>query len=288
MNEHQVPQPSHVDRLTFTVFIAIALHAIIILGVSFGLPEASNDNAHKVFDVVLASKPSERPDKAKAIGMMDQAAGGDYEETQTSNPTQSVFTSSENNIAYQAPSELQKQENNSPKIITSSRNDNEAFSSVLQQKQKLDPSLESVAQQQTAEEIASLRADIEALKVAQSKSLKERYASAAVHRRVDAAYIGDWTKRIEYIGNLNYPEAAKSRKIYGDLLLSVGVKYDGTIHSINIKESSGHKVLDDAAIRIVRLSAPFAPFYHEMKKDTDIIHIVRLWKFQPDNTISAQ
>jgi protein TonB len=88
-----------------------------------------------------------------------------------------------------------------------------------------------------------------------------------------------WRAKVEAIGNLNYPEEAKRRHLTGNLLLDVALNPDGTVNGISLRRSSGHKTLDDAAIRIVELAAPFAPFPPEVRADIDVLHITRTWKF---------
>jgi protein TonB len=88
-----------------------------------------------------------------------------------------------------------------------------------------------------------------------------------------------WRAKVEAIGNLNYPEEAKRRLLTGNLLLDVALNPDGTVNEISLRRSSGHKTLDDAAIRIVELAAPFAPFPPEVRADIDVLHITRTWKF---------
>lgn len=89
-----------------------------------------------------------------------------------------------------------------------------------------------------------------------------------------------WVARIERIGNLNYPDEARRRQLHGQLVLTVGIQRDGSIKSIDIIQSSGHKVLDDAAIRITRLAEPFPPL-PETKEKVDELYISRTWQFLP-------
>ena len=97
-----------------------------------------------------------------------------------------------------------------------------------------------------------------------------------------------WKLKIERVGNLNYPEEAKTRKLYGALQLTVAIKSNGEVEEIQINRSSGHKLLDEAAVRIVRLSAPFERFADNIKKDTDILHITRTWQFSKGDQLVAQ
>ena len=93
-------------------------------------------------------------------------------------------------------------------------------------------------------------------------------------------YFEAWRRKVERVGNLNYPDAARARSLYGSLRLLVAIVPDGSLRDVRVLESSGHRVLDDAALRIVRLAAPFAPFPPEMRRDTDVLEIVRTWQFR--------
>ena len=96
----------------------------------------------------------------------------------------------------------------------------------------------------------------------------------------DNWYLESWRRKVERIGKLNYPEQARARKLYGSLRLLVAIEPDGTLRDVRVIDSSGHKVLDEAAVRIVRLAAPYAPFPPGMRKDTDVLEIVRTWQFK--------
>ncbi len=96
----------------------------------------------------------------------------------------------------------------------------------------------------------------------------------------DNWYLESWRRKVERIGKLNYPERARARKLYGSLRLLVAIEPDGTLRDARVIDSSGHKVLDEAAVRIVRLAAPYAPFPPGMRKHTDVLEIVRTWRFK--------
>lgn len=102
-----------------------------------------------------------------------------------------------------------------------------------------------------------------------------------------AQYAEDWRQKVERIGTLNYPEAARGR-IYGTLVLTVAIRADGTVERIEVDRSSGHEVLDRAAVDIVRLAAPYAPFPPDIRADTDIIEITRTWSFTKSDQLRTR
>jgi protein TonB len=136
--------------------------------------------------------------------------------------------------------------------------------------------------------VASLQAQLDVHRQEYAKRPK-RYtiSSASTRESRDAVYLDNWRKRIEGIGNLNYPEEATKNGIYGTLRLMVSINPDGTINDIRILRSSGERVLDAAAIRIVQLSAPFEALPPAMHKDIDILEIIRTWQFQRGNTFTS-
>jgi protein TonB len=108
---------------------------------------------------------------------------------------------------------------------------------------------------------------------------KRRFVGARAEEYRFARYVEDWRSKIERVGNLNYPSAARQLKLYGSLLITVSIRSDGSVESVEINRSSGHRVLDAAAVKIVEMSAPFAPFPTDIKRDTDVLHITRTWMF---------
>ncbi len=114
---------------------------------------------------------------------------------------------------------------------------------------------------------------------AYQKRPKRRFVGARAEEYRFARYVEDWRLKVERIGNLNYPQAARDMKLYGSLILSVSIRADGSVENIEITRSSGHRVLDAAAERIVEMGAPYAPLPADVRRDTDILVITRTWSF---------
>jgi protein TonB len=127
--------------------------------------------------------------------------------------------------------------------------------------------------------IASLNAEIDQRLEARAKRPRLKFVSASTREYKFASYMEAWRAKVERIGNLNYPEEARKNRLTGNLLLDVALKPDGSVSDITIRRPSGFRVLDEAAIRIVRLSAPFAPFPEAISRDVDVLHITRSWQF---------
>jgi len=121
---------------------------------------------------------------------------------------------------------------------------------------------------------------------AQSKP-REKYVSTRSRESKYAAYIEKWRILVERVGNLNYPEAAKQQQLKGSLVLDVAINAQGNIETVSVLQSSGIKILDDAAERIVHIAAPFDRFPDEIRAEIDTLHIVRTWEFE-HNKVTAR
>ncbi|MES2636961.1 MAG: TonB family protein [Pseudomonadota bacterium] len=137
-------------------------------------------------------------------------------------------------------------------------------------------------------EIDRLEAQIAKQQDEYQKRPKRRFIGARTKEASDAMYLEAWRQKVERIGNMNYPEAARNQKIYGQLRMTVSIKADGSVEKIDIDKSSGSKVLDEAAKNIVYLAAPYAKFTDEMKKNTDILGITRTWTFTQEDALATQ
>ena len=127
--------------------------------------------------------------------------------------------------------------------------------------------------------IARLAAEVDDALSRYAQRPRKMFLTARTRQSVAASYMHDWVRSVERIGNLNYPEAARERGLSGALVLVVAVRADGSLHNVQVRGSSGKPVLDAAAERIVRLTAPFEPFPEELREKTDILYITRTWEF---------
>nr|MBP6807711.1 energy transducer TonB [Chromatiaceae bacterium] len=133
------------------------------------------------------------------------------------------------------------------------------------------------------QEIAKLNAKIEEDTAAYASRTRRKAISASTQEYKYASYLEAWRRKVESIGNLNYPEEAKRRQLYGNLILRVALRADGTLEEVRVLRSSGSDVLDQAAVRIVNLAAPYAPFPPDIRKETDVLDITRTWQFLSNN-----
>lgn len=137
-------------------------------------------------------------------------------------------------------------------------------------------------------EAMKLEAQIAKDMEAYQKRPKRRFIGARAEEYRFARYVEDWRLKVERVGNLNYPAAARDQRLYGSLLLTVSIRSDGSVERIEINRGSGNRILDAAALKIVEMSAPFAPFPPEIRRDTDILHVTRTWTFTKADELVSQ
>lgn len=280
-----VPPVDTGDRLSFTFFVAIILHAFVLLGIGFKMPE--HKNTSQTIEITLATHKSLRePKEADFLAQHNQEASGTLDEArQLTTERQAQFADTQ----VRDVSPLQQQAASTRKIreqqLLSTRAESERKTQIKlnpDEKDQREP-LEGTAQDQAlvSSEIASLQAKLDRQRQEYAKRPRVRtLTSVSTKASFDAKYLNDWSTRIEQVGNKNYPREALNRHITGNLRLSVMINPDGTIYEIKVLQSSGQRILDDAARQIVRLSAPFTSFPPEIRKHADRLQIIRTWRFE--------
>lgn len=272
------------DRLGFTAFVAIALHAAAILGIGFTwqIQQASSPT----IEVTLSQhSDAVAPEDAAFVAATNQLGSGDASEVlEKTTQSEADFVANVEQEVMPEPMLILPDET---EIDLEAELTTETSSDFAVNAEQEDPSeaiegFNTKTMEELAKEIASLEARLADETQQQAKGPRiRRLTSVSARRTSDAYYLQSWRRRVEQVGNLNYPEEARQKQLYGDLKLLVTLKPDGTLQAVRVLVSSGHKVLDDAALRIVRLAAPYPPFPEEMKKSTDLLEIVRSWQFRP-------
>lgn len=272
------------DRLSFTLFVAAVFHAILIFGVVFTAPKIQMPH---VMEVTLAQHRSQDADKdADFLGNANQRGSGTLDRARlVTSPHQSRFHDDRINEIQpeERLSARQASEAESRRVITttgrSSRSHDNSRSSRKQQEQA-EAQQAQLAMAWQSDEIASLEARLAAKKDAFAKRPRVRTVSTVSTKYDrDAAYVDAFRSRVEEIGNKNYPALAREKKISGNVRLMVSILANGQVKEIVVLKSSGFPVLDEAARQSVRLAVPFQPFPAAIRKDTDILQIIRTWKF---------
>ncbi|MBT6890996.1 MAG: energy transducer TonB [Gammaproteobacteria bacterium] len=281
------------DRLSFTVFLAVALHAALILGVTFTYV-TSKPSTHTMEVTLAQQRAKRRPENADFLAQINQVGSGALEEKAIMTaPTVAQFQDTEiREINQDIPqsSSYKTVEQKQTAITTTAKTDHKVTvdsdaTEAIPQKAEFK---NKKSLQARALEIASLEARIDHQRQIYAKRPRiKRLTSLSTASSADAFYLNSWRRKIESIGNLNYPQKARENKLYGSLRLMVAILPDGSLKEVELLESSGHQVLDDAAVRIVRLSAPYAPFPDELRQSTDVLEIIRTWQFRKNSSLRS-
>lgn len=279
------------DRLTFTVFLALALHAIVVLGITFK-PQDPRPAA-QTLDITLShSDDRQAPEHADFLAQTNQKGSGTEKEKSQITTTQ-IAPVHDDQLHKIEPIQQQAAQSRPQhavrhEITTTGDSDQVAqpkTPKTAEDKPEAPTSRKTLMQR--ALEIASLEArlDTEQRDYARRPRVM-RVTAASTLKSNDAAYVASWVNKVTRVGNLNYPDDARRRGIHGTLRLLVALWSNGTIKDVQVLESSGYKILDQAAIRIVKLAAPFAPFPTELRKKKDVLEIIRTWSFEPEGMSS--
>ena len=268
-----------IDRMALTLFFALILHAMIILGITFGLhDEPAPENVLPTLDITVSNRRTPPPDEADYLAQTSQEGGGNTSERVR--PTQAV--------PEQAPAVKPQQATPAPaQVITT-----DAAATKHHQEDKVIPDTEKpdITATELIErsmEMVNLNEQLSESMQAYAQRPRHIYVSARTQEFKYANYMSEWVKKVERVGNLNYPDEARRAGLSGKLIMDVTMNADGTVRNISILRPSGHPVIDEAAIRIVNLAAPFAPFPSEIMKDADILHITRTWEFSTTNQLKS-
>jgi len=274
------------DRFSLALLLALLLHAVVLLGISFVLEMNPLRTAAESLDVVLVNWRSETPpEEAEFLAQAAQQGGGEAEQAQKPSQDLSPELPSANpgDMPFSSDEQLPAPAREARETVVAEDAEARPVQQVTEVEQPV-PELPSAAELlQQSMQVAQLQPQTDRQRQWQSKLPRRRFISANTREYEYATYMAAWVSKVERVGNLNYPVELKRRKISGDLLLTVGIKADGSVESIDIQRASGLPELDRAAVRIVRLAAPFAPLPPEIAGDVDVLHITRTWRFSAGN-----
>lgn len=276
---------SPVDRLSFTLFLAVALHATLILGLGFA-PEPPAEPNRSV-DVTIAHHKSDvEPEDADFIAQANQKGSGDQQEKQELTSTHpSRFADQDVQRVQTRPRAIRRRRERNPRpmvVTTSAVSEQKREKQKEQQDTPPQPLKKSKREslQKLSREISSLQARLDAQKQAYAERPRiRRITSVSAKASYEAKYIDSFRRAVEEMGTRHFPRQALSRQVFGNVRLMVALNSDGSVHEIKVLRSSGHQFLDAAAMRSVRRAAPFGPFPEEMRGKIDRLEIIRTWKF---------
>ena len=282
------------DRMSMTIFFALAIHAILILGISFDLMDNSNDVITTMEVTLVHQRSNEEPEEADYLAQENQLGGGSQQsKSRPSSPFSNPLPIPEKGFAPNSRRAMTPPHIKEAKKQTEIMSVDQANLKTSDQKLKEEStittkSLTAAQLFERSQQIAKLSAEINKLKEAYQQTPKHTWVHGANAKKYRfASYMDAWRAKVERIGNLNYPAIVTRKKLTGSLLLDVAINPDGTIRSARITRSSGYRELDQAALRIVNMAAPFPPLTKEILKDTDVLHIPRVWRFQQGSRLDT-
>lgn len=282
------PTPGSGDRLGATLALSAILFGVLILGVGFALDQAAP--VAPTLDIILTETRSDTPpEDADFIAQANNQGGGESERAERPReeqlapvPKPEPGIAPEPLVAQAPPPEPEPV----PRLLSTTAPSPDRLPAPEDQRDTEAeplPSGQELIEQSL--EMARLAAEIERRQELLAKRPKRKFVSASTREYEYAAYLRAWVARVERVGNLNYPDEARRRGLGGRLVMTVAVRRDGSIEDVLLNRSSGLGVLDQAALRIVRLAEPFPPL-PETSEQVDVLHITRTWQFQNGSVLS--
>ena len=276
------PEITSADRLSVTTFFAVVAHLILILGVTFVHEEHPERRVESLDVVLIPIRTDTVPDRADYWSQANQDGGADDAPKERPAPADAAPPAAHEPDVATAGAAMPESS------TTATLSASAAHASRTAPAAQPGPDISATeADSDLSREIAVLSAELERKLRAYAERPRRRWISASTREHEFAAYMDAWRRRVELVGNLNYPEEAQHRALSGDLLLEVALNPDGTVAEIALRRTSGEPVLDAAAIRIVELAAPYAPFPEEIADKVDVLHIERTWIFHSGRRFSS-
>lgn len=264
-------------HLTLALGVSLLLHAVV-LSIHFKLPEGLDNVRQQALDVILVNaRHATKPDQAQAKAQANLDGGGNVaEKRRARTPLPATPQTQAGDDLVAAQQRVAELEARQKEVLAQAQADRRTAVDA----DRLAPPNALSGRDLASRALALARLEGEIARDIDEYNQRPKRTQAGLRASeyVFAQYIEDWRQKVERIGNLNYPESARG-KLYGNLVLTVSIKSDGELEKVEINRSSGHKVLDEAAMRIVKLAAPYAAFPQGIKRDTDILEITRTWSF---------
>ncbi|MBM4206838.1 MAG: energy transducer TonB [Gammaproteobacteria bacterium] len=276
------------DRLLGALFIAAIVHLMIILGIRFTEPKPPVYNSRSI-DIVLVDTPAKKaPKKAQYLAQDNQIGAGEVSSNKPQPEAKRIINQGDSKRKQQAHIEQAEETPRAKQKLVTQRKAPvkvvaEKHSETTHDQVKRPHLTAEMLEQQIAQYGTEIRRKQESSDQSKIKSLN----SVSAHKYVAAQYIKDWERKVERTGNMNYPSIAAKKGFSGSLTMDVGIKPDGSIYSMRIVRSSGYPALDEAAKRIVKMSAPFPALPSDLLKELNVLVITRKWKFSDESGMTT-
>jgi periplasmic protein TonB len=275
----QQPTP----RLSFSALLSIGLHVFVLFGIGFVVPNVKNiPIVSQPLEVVLVnSKSGDRPNDATAYAQSNLEGGGNSEKDLHAKTPFPVLGDGKRFTPEQIAQRLRQLEREHKRLLTRLKSDYSVAQNQTQQQKRDSSGTNGHDLVQRALEIARLEAQVDKSISMYEKLPRRKFLGTRAREYVYAHYEDEFRAKVERIGQLaaNYPEALQREPVHGVVFLTVSIRSDGSLESVEVERSSGNRLLDAAAVRIAQLAAPYPPFPSSMRKETDILSIPRHWNF---------
>ncbi len=279
------------DPLTLALFGAVVFHMGVILGVGFTapLPKSIQQPMQSLEVTLVHSHSAKPPQEADYLAQANQEGGGEVEErVRPSSPLPNHSALEERGPALETlPPQPPQQSEPKPErkritTVTTAPTQSPAPPPEQPKPEQPEPQPEPTPLLLRSQEIARLSAEIREQQQLYAQQPRLKYITANTREYLFATYEDSWRQKVERVGTLNYPAEAIAQQLTGTLLLDVAIRANGELESIQILKSSGSPILDEGAVQILQLAAPFAPFSPQMREKVDILHITRAWQFRDE------
>jgi periplasmic protein TonB len=268
---------------------SLLIHAVV-LSIHFKLPEALNKATEQALDVILVnSKGPRKPQHIQAKAQANLDGGGNTDEDRRAKtPLPAAVQMQEGDDLKQAQQRVRQLELQTQQMLTSLRGDKKVATAATRNEPAPPTPTTNAGADLTSAAIAIARLEAQIARNVEeyNRRPRKKFIGARVEEYKFAQYVEDWRQRVERLGNLNYPDAAKGR-LYGDLVLTAIIRADGSLARVDIDRSSGKKILDAAARRIVELGAPYPPFSPALLSEATELQITRTWSFTKSNQLQT-
>ncbi len=272
---------SRSDSLALALAVAIGIHVAAIGLIHFDVFTGRPDEVPTSLDVILVQWANETPpEEADFLAQASQQGGGDSPDLKR--PAEPMLTGE---VAPELAPEPVQQEAEDARV---EQTPSELIATVSELADAQPAPADEAVRNDSADtrelieqSLALARASPDRFAEAQDfpERRRRKFISANTREHLYAGYMRSWVAKVERVGNLNYPDQARRMNLDGALVLSVDVLADGSVEQIRVLRSSGYDILDEAAVRIVRLSSPFSPLPPEISQDVDVLTITRTWQF---------
>lgn len=292
MNNRRTIKPtiSDHDRFGMTFFLATIFHGMIILGITFTISSPADSKTAPALDIILVQTRSPIDvEDADYLAQVSQQGGGNAEEKARPKELFSAPTLSDTpGIAKQTSvQQIKKQKQNEELALLTQKDAEYSINTETNPVKAEDDSTVDKSNTDQNNQTARLAAEISNIIEEQASIEKTKYLNSSTKEFTPAKYMREWINQVERVGNLNYPDQARRNKLSGTLILDVVINSEGELVKTDLRQSSGHQILDDAAKRIVKLAAPFSAFPDKLRKEADVIHITRSWEFLNNSRIQT-